>query len=251
MTSLSNIWQSVAVKESKVIGLKPIRTAFEVMDDTNYNADLQAKKELQNQHLQEVKAEAEQMLAAAKLKIEEQKKQWETDRQELVEQAQLEGYQKGFATGQQEGLQSYQASIAEAKRLAVLAQQDYEATVEASEDAVLELGLKLAEKVLHAELTAGKERYVQLVKGAISDWKERSDVRIFVHPDSYELVLQQKEELAVLAGKDFDISILPQHDMQAGGCMLETKHGRIDASIDSQLTVLRDKLFEIRREGNA
>jgi flagellar assembly protein FliH len=251
MTSLSNIWQSVAVKESKVIGLKPIRTAFEMMDDANYNADLQAKKELQNQHLREIKAEADQMLADAKADIEKQKKQWEKDRQDYMEHAQLEGYQKGFTAGQQEGLQSYQAKLEEAQQLAVLAQQDYEATVEASEDAVLDLGLKLAEKILHAELTADKERYVQLVKGAIADWKERSNVRIFVHPESYELVLQQKEELAALAGKDFDISIMPQHDMQAGGCVLETKHGRIDASVDSQLTVLREKLFEIRREGNS
>lgn len=248
MTSLSNIWQSVAVKESKVIGIKPIKLSLETADSAEQAVTFQAEKEKSEQYIQNAKTEADQLLSAARQAIEEQRLQWESERQELIEQAQLEGYQKGFAAGQQEGLQSFQLKIDEAQNLIELAQQDYKATVEGSEDALLDLGLKLAEKILHAKLKEQPDSYLSLVKGAIADWKERSDLRLYVHPDSYELVLQQKEELALLTGKDFELMIMPQHDLPTGGCILETKHGRIDASIDSQLTVLREKLFEIRRE---
>lgn len=248
MTSLSNIWQSVAVKESKVIGIKPIKISLETADGTEEALSFQAEKERSAQYLQDAKTEADQMLTAAKKAVEEQRMQWESERQEFIEQAQLEGYQKGFAAGQQEGLQSYQAKMEEAHKLIELAQQDYKATVESSEDVLLDLGLKLAEKILHEKLEKEPESYLSIVKGAIADWKERSDLRLYVHTDSYELVLQQKEELTLLTGKDFDLMIMPQHDLPVGGCILETKHGRIDASIDSQLTVLREKLFEIRRE---
>lgn len=248
MTSLSNIWQSVAVKESKVIGIKPIKLSLETDDGSENAVSFQAEKEWSEQYVQDAKTEADQILTAAKQAVEEQRVQWETERQELMEQAQLEGYQKGFAAGQQEGMQSFQAKIEEAQNMVELAQEDYKATVEGSEDALLDLGLRLAEKILHEKLSSEPESYLSLVKGAIADWKERSDLRLYVHTDSYELVLQQKEELALLTGQDFDLMIMPQHDLPAGGCILETKHGRIDASIDSQLTVLREKLFEIRRE---
>ena len=247
MTSLSNIWQSVAVKESKIIGIRPIKLTLDTDEDAEHEAALQAESE-RNQYIQDAKAEAEQILVAARQAVDEQKSQWESKKQDLMEQAQLEGYQKGFAAGQNEGLQSYQSRIEEAKNLIELAQQDYKETVETSEDALLDLGLKLAEKILHQQLAAEPESYLALVKGVIADWKERSDLRLYVHPDSYELVLQQKEELALLTGKDFDLMIMPQHDLPPGGCILETKHGRIDASIDSQLAVLREKLFELRRE---
>ena len=248
MTSLSNIWQSVAVQESKVIGIKPIKLSLETADDSEHAVSLQAEKVWSEQYVQDAKTEADQILTSAKQAVEEQRVQWETERQELMEKAQLEGYQKGFAAGQQEGLQSFQVKIEEAQSLIELAQQDYKATVEGSEDALLDLGLRLAEKILHEKLNDEPETYLSLVKGAIADWKERSDLRLYVHTDSYELVLQQKEELALLTGQDFDLMIMPQHDLPAGGCILETKHGRIDAGIDSQLTVLREKLFEIRRE---
>ncbi|WP_170829606.1 flagellar assembly protein FliH [Terribacillus halophilus] len=244
---MSNIWQSVAVKESKIIGIRPIKLTLDTDEDAEQKAARQAETE-HYQYIQDAKAEAEQILLAAQQAVDEQKSQWESKKQELMEQAQLEGYQKGFDAGQNEGLQSYQSRIDEAKHLIELAQQDYKETVETSEDALLDLGLKLAEKILHQQLEAEPESYLALVKGAIADWKERSDLRLYVHPDSYELVLQQKEELALLTGKDFDLMIMPQHDLPAGGCILETKHGRIDASIDSQLAVLREKLFELRRE---
>jgi flagellar assembly protein FliH len=248
MTSLSNIWQSVAVQESKVIGIKPIKLSLETADGAEQAVSFQAEKQRSEQYVQDAKKEADQIMAAANKAVEEQRVQWEAERQELMEQAQLEGYQKGFAAGQQEGLQSYQAKIEEAQNMIQLAQQDYKATVEGSEDALLDLGLRLAEKILHEKLKDEPESYLSLVKGAIADWKERSDLRLYVHTDSYELVLQQKEELALLTGNDFDLMIMPQHDLPDGGCILETKHGRIDASLDSQLTVLREKLFEIRRE---
>lgn len=248
MTSLSNIWQSVPVKESKVIGIKPLKLSLESANDVELAVSFQAEKERSEQYIQDAKVKADAILAAARQTVEEQKAQWNAERQELTEQAQLEGYQKGFAAGQQDGLQSYQTKIEEAQNMIRLAQQDYKATVEGSENALLELGLKLAEKILHQKLDEEPESYLSLVKGAITDWKERSDLRLHVHPDSYELVLQQKEELALLTGKDFELMVMPQHDLPAGGCILETKHGRIDASIDSQLTVLREKLFEIRRE---
>ncbi|MFP7477642.1 flagellar assembly protein FliH [Terribacillus saccharophilus] len=245
---MSNIWQSVPVKESKVIGIKPLKLSLESANDVELAVSFQAEKERSEQYIQDAKVKADAILAAARQTVEEQKAQWNAERQELTEQAQLEGYQKGFAAGQQDGLQSYQTKIEEAQNMIRLAQQDYKATVEGSENALLELGLKLAEKILHQKLDEEPESYLSLVKGAITDWKERSDLRLHVHPDSYELVLQQKEELALLTGKDFELMVMPQHDLPAGGCILETKHGRIDASIDSQLTVLREKLFEIRRE---
>ncbi|MFP7494084.1 flagellar assembly protein FliH [Terribacillus saccharophilus] len=245
---MSNIWQSVAVKESKVIGIRPVSLAVGTEDGTDHAASLQQERETSRQFIQDAKAEAEQILASARQAADEQRKQWESEKQELMEQAQLEGYQKGFEAGQQEGLHSYQEKLTEAQKLTELAQQDYKETVEASEDALLDLGLKLAEKIMHQKLTDEPESYLALVKGAISDWKERSDLRLYVHPESYELVLQQKEELSILTGKDFDLMIMPQHDLPSGGCVLETKHGRIDASIDSQLVVLREKLFELRRE---
>ncbi|MFP7169125.1 flagellar assembly protein FliH [Terribacillus sp. 7520-G] len=245
---MSNIWQSVSVKESKVIDIRPVKLTLETGDDTEDTASWQAEKERCQQHIKDAKDEAEQILTSARQAVEKERSQWESQKRDLMEQAQLEGYQKGFAAGQQEGLQSYESKLEEAKQLVELAQQDYKETVEASEDALLDLGLKLAEKIMHQTLTADPESYLALVKGAIADWKERSDLRLYVHPDSYELVLQQKEELALLTGKDFELMIMPQHDLPSGGCILETKHGRIDASIDSQLAVLREKLFELRRE---
>jgi flagellar assembly protein FliH len=205
--------------------------------------------------LKKARITAEKMMNDAQLNlqkssqhIEQLKIAFETEKEALSETARQQGFQEGMRQGHQEANVRFKEFIDEAKAITDMAKADYIKQVEQSEETILKLGLKIAEKILHVELTDKKESFVQIVKHAIKEVKDFSDINIIVHPHMFELVSQQKDELKALFTTDKKLYIYPSEELQETSCMIESSFGRIDASIDSQLAELKVKLLELLEE---
>jgi flagellar assembly protein FliH len=202
--------------------------------------------------LQTSKNEAEQIIKTALAEksriaeqIEQERNAWIREREQLFEQVRLEGYAEGLELGRQEALKQYQANIEEAQRIIDLANKDYDEKVQSSEETILALSIKLAEKVISTKLLESRENFLPLVKQALNEVKEYENIKIHVHPTSYELLLSQKEELNLLVTNDTDISIYANAELEVNACFIESAFGRIDVSVDTQLQQLKKQLIEL------
>jgi flagellar assembly protein FliH len=72
--------------------------------------------------------------------------------------------------------------------------------------------------------------------------KREEDIRLFVSPMHYHATVDLTNELSKVTNTD--IVVYPDESKGENGCIIETKYGQIDASLDSQLDELKEKLLE-------
>ena len=241
------IWPNLEQPEKKVIAIKMVTTS-------NPEAEEHAEAEIEKTTtalLNEAKAKAEQMIRQAKLEYEsviedimQQRNSWQEEKKVLVAEAKEEGYQSGWSEGQQQGYSEYRKLIEEAWEIIAAAKDDYTAYLDASEKVILDMAVKIAEKIV-ARKIEDDEYFMTLVKRALKEAKESHDIRLHVHPESYDFILTQKEELLSIFSHETNLFIYPDDEMPVGGCVIESETGRIDASIDTQLSEIKHTLTEL------
>ncbi|WP_047981272.1 flagellar assembly protein FliH [Ornithinibacillus contaminans] len=234
----------------RVIQIKQIELPVDE-EQISYQADLQA--ELAELHqakadLEAIQQQREILLADTDKEIQAMRESWETEKLKLMEAAKETGYQEGFAQGKEESITQYQELLEQANSIIIASKKDYEATIEKSEESILMLGLQVAEKVIKQQLKDDPASFVPIVKDAISTIKDQRVLSIYLHPDHYEYVLSQKSELERILEKKAELSIYVNESLEAGSCVIEHPFGKIDASVDTQLSQIQHVLHEIVME---
>lgn len=253
MISLSRLiksqWSTVNTSEKKVISIKP----FNVVEDQVEEEEIieEEHHETPIELIEQANKEAEQIILHAQKKqeelfsqIQQERSAWEAERERLINEAKEEGYKAGWNEGQQEGFFQYQQFITEAQQIVQTAKQDYLAYLETSEKTILDLAVAVAEKIVATKIEDHENYFLSLVKKAIKEVKEYQDVQIHVNPKQYSILLENKEELLAVFSHHTDLFIYPDSDLAEGSCIIESPNGRIDASIDTQLTEVKEKLSE-------
>src|SRR5699024_4681247 len=89
---------------------------------------------------------------------------------------------------------------------------------------------------------------VSIVAAAIKEIKEQSIISIYVHPNHYQVMLQQKKELENVVDGDSKMAIYIDHELTEQGCRIEHPFGQVDASVETQLSQIHDILQSIVME---
>ena len=251
MILLSRIIKSSQAKEQvgKTIKIRPfpvIHSEHEeqaaVIDETTLH-ELLEQAERQAEWLVQ---QANEQAATIKNEIEQARVYWEQEERPMyMEQAQKEGYQQGIEDGVQKGYRETAEAIAYAKEIVELSKQEYSKQIEAAEPVILELAMKVAGKIIGYELKENEEAFFSMVKRAIKEARENREVQLHIHPSQYPFILSHKEELEAIFPKNTDLYVYPNDELAESSCIIESESGRIDASIDSQLREMKDKLLEL------
>lgn len=202
--------------------------------------------------LQEARQEAESIIKAAKLEAEkvyqhihEQREELEHEKRAALEEARKQGFAAGVEEGRKSGYEEYKGMIQSAKEVVDSAKHDYQLHIESSERAILELGMKAAEKIIGRILEDEHEEFLSIVKRALKEAREYSEIQLHVNPLHYDLLLSHKEEMIIIFPKETDLYIYPDDDLSQTSCIIESANGRIEASVDSQLEEIKRRLFEL------
>lgn len=182
--------------------------------------------------------------------ISHEKSLWEQEREEIYELARQEGYAEGIELGRQESLRQYESIISESQRIVDLAKFEYDEKIQMSENEILSLAIKVAEKVLNSTLVNEPENFLPIVKKALLEVKDYENIKIHVHPAYYEFVISQKNEIQALVTNSTDINIYANAELNETDCFIESAYGRIDISIDTQLDQLKKQLIEFLNRGD-
>ncbi len=152
------------------------------------------------------------------------------------EEAKDKGYKEGFSLGIEEGKRKGEIEITRviASMKGVLASLNslYDSAVKKmDENLTLELSFLMAKKIVRDEISIKKDVVLKNIQEALKKVRE-SKIRLLLNPSEIEIAKGFLKEVDIVE----DSSITP------GGCKIYFDFGIIDAQIDNQLNVIKNKL---------
>ncbi len=108
---------------------------------------------------------------------------------------------------------------------------------------VVEISVMIAKKII-CEI-AGEDRniIVNTAKEAIKRASDREVLRVKINPIDYDALNKKRSELIQCIDGIKSLIFEADESVQAGGCLIETNQGDVDARIDSQLRVIKGELL--------
>ena len=241
-------WSNPIPNEKKVISIK----IFGTQENEMMVPSIEEEQKNIQIILEEAKVEASQILNQAKKEsdllyeqINLEREAWSQEKALLKSVAHEEGYEEGKKIGEQKGYSEYQDLLQEARQVVQSARKDYQAYLETSEKTILDLATKIAKKIIGTKIEENNDYFCALVKRAIKEVKDFPEVQLHVHPIHYEELLSKKDELMTVFANVVNLFIYPDSDLSEDSCLIESSNGRIDASIDTQLSEIKMKLTEL------
>lgn len=107
----------------------------------------------------------------------------------------------------------------------------------------IDLAFAIAEKVLGQKIISDKNTFFKIYEKAVKDIKAQKWVKLSVSKHEVEFATQHSDYLlSVVEGAErIEIEVL--EDAPAGTCIVETSEKIVDASIKTQIGLLRDAVF--------
>jgi flagellar assembly protein FliH len=174
-------------------------------------------------------------------------------RAQAVEQGYQDGYAKGLVQGEQDGHAQAQARAVAERELLRADIADFIAHIEAErvrawsemEPRIIEMVFALSAQVIKQEIEVNREIALSVVRNALRRVTDSTSLRIRVHADDLETVRTNRADLLTLVDGANHVEIIEDRRVGAGGCILETSAGSIDARIETQLETLSDALGQM------
>jgi flagellar assembly protein FliH len=156
------------------------------------------------------------------------------DFEALKAAAWTEGFQQGYDEGLKLAAQEQQDTITRLSALLHDVAADNEEMVRGLETQVVELALAVAEKVIAREATVDPQIVLNVVRSALSEIHDATELRIHVNPDDIPLLEQRWQEMlprSVAAHSE----LLADDLVQRGGVIVETRIGYVDSQLKTRI----------------
>jgi flagellar biosynthesis/type III secretory pathway protein FliH len=190
---------------------------------------------------------------------------------ELLQQAEAdvatirrEAHTRGLEQGRQEGLQQAAEHIQKrATEIAEKSSRDGLATtlpaMKAAVDALVierdrwlaewettavRLAAAIAERLIKRHIELNPQIAGDMVKSALQLAAGTPHVRIRLHPDDAALLGEHAAEVVRALASSGDAEIAPDSTLARGSCVIQTKHGTIDARLETLLERIVSELLE-------
>ena len=196
--------------------------------------------------LNQAREDAEQILSQARQRA-------EAEQEEIRAGARDEGYREGYAQGIAKAMDdSVRDREATAARLEKEVQSFLEKASLAREEMLLqtreellELCLSIAEKVVRVSLKSSSEVIVRMIQTATERMKRQEWVHIYISGCDARQVAQISPALTTTLGAlSQHIKVVPMGDDEGGTCIVETPEEIVDASVSTQMSNIRDVLYD-------
>lgn len=170
---------------------------------------------------------------------------------EELESIRQEAWNEGFATGEKEGFHSTSLKVRQEAEVALAAKvESLEQLMQhllepiATQDTQIEKMLvhlveHIARQVIQRELQTDSSQIANVLRDALKLLPMgANNLRIFINPQDFALVKAMRERYEESWKIVEDDTLLP------GGCRIETEHSRIDASVETRLSLAMAKMYD-------
>ncbi|PPQ15245.1 hypothetical protein CV770_32630 [Bradyrhizobium sp. AC87j1] len=176
-------------------------------------------------------ASAQALLQAEQLLIQAQR-----DAEALVEEARVSA-SRIEAAAREAGLKEAQVTIQQ--RLGAIAVASLR-VMEQNKERIVDLGLQIARRII--DTTAPGEAAVRIALRSLRVAGHSPAVRLRVAPSLVETVRGRVDEIVPAVTSRAVIEVVSDPRINDAGCILETDAGLVDATIESQLTLIESGL---------
>lgn len=193
-------------------------------DDSNVVRETQAANEKAERIIELANNDAHEI-------IEKAKHECEAIKQAAMESGRRDGYQEGKVQAAKELEQEKTKLEDERIRLT----EEYEQKVKEIEPELVDVILKVFEKVTHVLSEDKKDLVLQIVDDVVSKTEFTSDLLIRVSSSDYKFIMDNKERIKNSVHNKVQIEIVEDVTFERGQCMIESDSGIYDCSLDIQL----------------
>ncbi len=159
--------------------------------------------------------------------------------QEGFEKGKSEGHQQGLREGHQEALDQAKEQLQSLQQAWIEAMGQWEAKRQDMEQeagkAVLELAVRLGQKLVHRVIQIDKEVAVEQVAAVLSHVLRPVDVTVRICADDRPVLEESMPRLTAEFPQLKHVQLVDDPEMTRGGCVVSYGQGRIDATIETQL----------------
>lgn len=196
--------------------------------------------------LNQAREEAEQIVSQARERA-------AAEQEEIRAGARDEGYRDGYAQGIAKAMDD---SIRDREATAARLEKEVQAFLEKaslareemilqSRNELLELCLAIAEKVVRISLKSSSEVIVRMIQTATERMRRQEWVHIYISGCDTRQVAQISPALTTTLGAlSQHIKVVPMGDDEIGTCIVETPEEIADASVSTQMSKIRDVLYD-------
>lgn len=108
---------------------------------------------------------------------------------------------------------------------------------------ILEISVDIAKKILKREMETDPQLIIDTIIDVLKTVsKNEPKITLRVRPQSVTFVKDTIPSLSYQYGIDAKISVVADPSIEEGGCVLETNNGIVDASIDTQIEIIKKAL---------
>ncbi|MFH1537388.1 MAG: FliH/SctL family protein [bacterium] len=193
---------------------------------------------------QQAAEEAEQVRGQLRQEAEQAKKEAFSEGYSSGEESGYkEGYQKGYSKGKEAAAEESKNGILMLNRVTdELGAHKREVLAEAQDD-IIRMAMAVAERILHKEIMTDPMAVVSVVKNAIGKVSFKKRFVINVNPLDIEVLQKASSEIAALLDSVESLKFRPDPKVEAGGCIIQTESGTVDAQVNRQFQEIRDQVL--------
>ncbi|WP_238546101.1 FliH/SctL family protein [Tumebacillus flagellatus] len=240
--------QAQLTQGSYFVHVQPIREPEAMLDPEIDQIKRSALQEAENIRA-EARREAESIRLAAEQQaaglLEAERARVEAVLHAEVETAKRNGFNEGYGEAQETVSREYAGAFAEVQHLYQLAETDRRQFLADSEPLIVDLACQIASKIMHRESEIDRSWVLDVVRAALEEINDSGKIEVRVHPDDFERVRDNREFLRKEVPGQTELIVIPDRGVTAGGCVLHTSFGNVDARIDTQLEEVRKALQDV------
>lgn len=159
-----------------------------------------------------------------------------------AEKAIEEAYQKGLAEGQLKVEQDF----ADATRMLISASQQIdnirETLINNSAREMQEFALAIAEKIVRISLSEQDSSLIETIEEAIQRAVKSDEFTVYVNPEDYDSAVEKSPDIVNGISGLNNLVVKKDATIEKGGAKLESDNCTIDATIASQLEIIREEV---------
>ena len=162
----------------------------------------------------------------------------------IAEEARSTGFEQGRREGWEVGRAEAESLVVQARRLVEQAKSEKNDLLREAEPELLRFAMAVARKVIRQELAREPHAVVDTVAEALGRVRGDEEVKVRVNPADAVLIDQNRDRLASASRRARRWTLIEDDSVEAGGCVVETANGNIDARVDRQVARIERALEE-------
>ncbi|MEI8016981.1 MAG: FliH/SctL family protein [Schlesneria sp.] len=112
------------------------------------------------------------------------------------------------------------------------------------EQIAVRLGVAIAEKLLQRQLAARPEFATEMISDALRLAAGQPQLTVYLHPDDLSAWGDRAPQIVQSLTACADTTLVPDPHSTRGGCRIETRHGEIDARVETMLHRIAEELVD-------